>query len=234
MTDRVLKHLPSIDIVPMGRVTRVPAWPGGGLGEAFDVRSFVIHHPGGPIVVDAGIGRGDALIDELYAPQTVDISDALTSCGVALEHIQALVLTHLHFDHCGQARRISAPTFVQRAELEAARAPHYTVPEWIPDGDVRPIDGDLVIAVGVEAIATPGHTPGHQSVVVEADDGRAVIVGQACYRAHDFAAPEPVPDCDEASMHVARSSIERLRALAPASFFFSHDDQVLRIEQHLN
>ncbi len=230
MTGRDLAKLPPIDIVPMGRVTRVPDWLGGGFSDTFDVRSFVIHHPGGPIVVDAGIGRGDALIDELYEPQTVDIGDALAACGVALEDIQALVLTHLHFDHCGQAGRISAPTFVQRAELEAARAPHYTVPEWIPDGDVRPVDGDFVIAAGVEVIATPGHTPGHQSVVVEADGGRAVIVGQACYRAHDFAAPEPVPDCDEDSMHVARSSIERLRALAPAEFFFSHDNQVLQME----
>lgn len=234
MTGRDLENLPRIDIVPMGRVTRVPDWPGGGFGDTFDVRSFVIHHPGGPIVVDAGIGSGNALIDELYAPQTVDIEDALAACGVDLEDIQALVLTHLHFDHCGQARRLSVPTFVQRAEMQAARAPNYTVPEWIPDGDVRPVDGDLVIATGVEAIATPGHTPGHQSVVVEADDGRSVIVGQACHRAQDFAAPEPVPDCDEDGVDLARSSIERLRALAPARFYFSHDDQILQIEQHLN
>ena len=230
MTDRDLASLPRIDIVPMGRVTRVPEWPGGGSGEIFDVRGFVIHHPDGPIVVDAGIGSGDSLIDELYAPQTVDIESALAACGVALEDVQALVLTHLHFDHCGQARRISAPIFVQRAEMQAARAPNYTVPEWIPDGGVRPVDGDLVIATGVEAIATPGHTPGHQSVVVEADDGRAVIVGQACYRAQDFAALEPVPDCNEDNVDLARSSIERLRALAPAEFYFSHDDQVLQIE----
>lgn len=128
MTDRILEHLPPIDIVPMGRVTRVPDWLGGGSGDTSGVRSFVIHHPGGAIVVDAGIGSGDALIDRLYAPRVVDIGDALASRGVSLEDIQALVLTHLRFDHCGQARRISAPTFVQRAELEAARAPSYTVP----------------------------------------------------------------------------------------------------------
>ena len=230
MIGRNLESLPRIDIVPMGRVTRVPDWPGGGFGDTFDVRSFVIHHPGGPIVVDAGIGSGDALIDDLYAPQTVDIESALAACGVDLEDIQALVLTHLHFDHCGQARRLGVPTFVQCAEIRAARAPTYTVPEWIPDGDVRPVDGDQVIATGVEAIATPGHTPGHQSVVVEAKDGRAVIVGQGCYRAQDFVAPEPVPDCDEDCVDLARSSIERLRTLAPARFYFSHDDQILQIK----
>ena len=230
MTDGVLKHLPRIDIVAMGRATRVPDWYGDAVGDTFDVRSFVIHHPDGPIVIDAGIGSGSELINKLYAPQIVDIGDALASCGVDLAQVQALVLTHLHFDHCGQARRFTAPTLVQRAELEAARAPHYTVPDWIPDGDVQLVDGDAEIAVGVQVLATPGHTPGHQSVVVEATDGRAVIVGQACYRAQDFAASEPVPDCDDSARPLARSSIGRLEALAPATLYFSHDHQTLPIE----
>ena len=152
MTDRVLEHLPRIDMVSTGRVTRVPDWYGDAVGDTFDIRSFVIHHPDGPIVIDTGIGSGNEFIDQLYAPQIVDIGDALASCGVDLTQVQALVLTHLHFDHCGQARRFAAPTFVQRAELEAARAAHYTVPDWIPDGDVRPVDGDAVIAAGVRVI----------------------------------------------------------------------------------
>ncbi len=230
MTDRALEHLPRIDIVAMGHMTRVPDWYGDAIGDSFDVRSFVIHHPDGSIAVDAGIGSGSEMIDQLYAPQNVDIGDALASCGVEMKRVQSLVLTHLHFDHCGQARRFAAPTFVQRTELIAASAPGYTVPEWIPDGDVQLVDGDAEIAAGVQVLATPGHTPGHQSVVVEATDGRAVIVGQACYRARDFAAPEPVPDCDDSAQPLARSSIARLKALAPATLYFSHDDQTLPIE----
>ena len=106
MTDRTLEHLPRIDIVAMGRATRVPDWYGDAVDDSFDVRCFVIHHPGGPIVIDAGIGRGNAFIEQIYAPETVDIGDALTSCEVDLAQVQALVLTHLHFDHCGQARRL--------------------------------------------------------------------------------------------------------------------------------
>jgi len=233
MTDRILDHLPRIDIVAMGRATRVPDWYGDAVGDSFDVHSFVIHHPDGPIVIDAGIGRGDELIDELYAPQTVDIGDALGSCGVALAQVQALILTHLHFDHCGQARRFTAPTFVQRTEMEAAGAPGYTVPQWIPNDDVRLVEGDVEVAAGIRVLATPGHAPGHQSVVLDARDGRAVIVGQACYRSVDFAAPEPVPDCDDEALELARSSLSRLRALAPATFYFSHDDQHSDLGQYL-
>lgn len=225
MTDRILENLPRIDIVAMGRATRVPDWYGDAVGDSFDVHIFVIHHPDGPIVIDAGIGRGDELIEALYAPQDVDIADALGSCGVDLTQVQALILTHLHFDHCGQARRFTAPTFVQRTEVEAASAPGYTVPEWIPNDDVRLVEDDVEVAVGVRVLATPGHTPGHQSVVADAQDGRAVIVGQACYRSGDFTAPEPVPDCHDDALELARSSISRLRALAPATFYFSHDNR---------
>ena len=230
MTDRILEHLPRIEIVATGRATRVPDRYGDAVGDSFDVHSFVIHHPDGPIVIDAGIGCGNAFIEQIYAPATVDIGDALTSCEVDLAQVQALVLTHLHFDHCGQARRFTAPTFVQRTEVEAASAPGYTVPEWIPNDDVRLVEGDLEVAAGVRVIATPGHTPGHQSVVVDAQDGRAVIVGQACYRSDDFAAPDPVPDCDDDALELTRSSISRLRALAPATFYFSHDDRRSALE----
>ena len=233
MTDRILENLPRIDIVAMGRATRIPDWYGDAVGDSFDVHIFVIHHPDGSIVIDAGIGRGDELINELYAPQTVDIADALGSCGVDLTQVQALILTHLHFDHCGQARRFTAPTFVQRTEVEAASAPGYTVPEWIPNDDVRLVDGDVEIAAGVRVLATPGHTLGHQSVVVDARDGRAVIVGQVCYRGGDFAAPEPVPDCDDDALGLAQSSIRRLRALAPATFYLSHDNRHSVLERSI-
>ena len=148
------------------------------------LRRALLRNPSsrGP-VIDAGMGRGNAFIEQIYAPETVDISDALTSCEVDLAQVQALVLTHLHFDHCGQARRFAVPTFVQRAELEAARAPGYTVPEWIPDGDVRPLDGDAQIATGVWVLATT-HTPSHQSVVADAH-------GQAAQSSCDRLATAP-------------------------------------------
>lgn len=81
------------------------------------------------------------------------------------------------------------------------------------------------VAAGVRVLATPGHTPGHQSVIADARDGRAVIVGQVCYRGGDFTAPEPVPDCGDDALVLAQSSIRRLWALAPAMFYFSHDNR---------
>lgn len=223
----MLRRLPSIEQVGMGRVTRLPDWYPDTVGGPFSVHGFVIRHPAGPIVVDAGIGSGNPVIDEMYAPATVDVVGAVAATGA--EPIQALVLTHLHFDHCGQARRFDAPTYVQRTEMDAAKASRYTVPGWIPEGDVRLFDGDLDIAEGVRLLASPGHSPGHQSVLVSARDGNALVLGQLCHRAADFAAAEPMPDCDAAHRETALASLARVRSLAPrpCTVYFSHDTETV-------
>ena len=112
MTDRTLEHLPRIDIVAMGRATRVPDWYGDAVDDSFDVRCFVIHHPDGPIVIDAGIGRGNAFIEQIYAPETVDIGDALTSCEVDLAQVQAR----------WRSSHRRAPRIVPRRNCHAANA----------------------------------------------------------------------------------------------------------------
>lgn len=222
----MLDRLPVIEQVDMGRVSRLPDWYPESVGSPFTVFGFVIHHPVGPILVDAGIGSGNPVIDEIYAPVTIDVVGTVTA---GAEPVQALVLTHLHFDHCGQSRRFRAPTYVQRAEMEAARAPRYTVPDWIPDGDVRLIDGDVDIADGVRLLATPGHTPGHQSVLVSAADGAALVLGQVCYRAGDFDAAAPIPDCDDEFRETALASLARVRSIVPkpCTVYFSHDSETV-------
>ena len=80
-----------------------------------------------------------------------------------------MINTHLHFDHCGGNRRFAGtPTYVQRAELEAAVEPDY-LEEWVrfPGESYVELDGDAELFDGVSVLFTPGHSPGHQSVVVE-------------------------------------------------------------------
>src|SRR2546426_958347 len=87
-----------------------------------------------------------------------------------------------------------------------------------PDGIVL-VDtgeGDREIVDGVSVLATPGHTPGHQSVTVRAGDGLVLIVGQAAQDARSFATGAADP------------SIQRLRELNADRIHFSHDRAVLR------
>src|SRR4030095_5689612 len=79
--------------------------------------------------------------------------------------------------------------FVQRAELAAARTPDYTIPGLVDfmGATYEELDGEAEILPGVRVVPTPGHTDGHQSLVVDCPEGPVGLLGQA----YDFASHWP-------------------------------------------
>jgi N-acyl homoserine lactone hydrolase len=212
----------------VGRITRVPDWhPEHDTFEAYPIHVWLVRHPEATILVDTGVGRDNRLIDEWYGTETVPIAELLASEGLDADDIDAVVLTHLHFDHCGQVSAIPAPVYVQAAEVEAAEAPGYTVPGWaaIPTSRLRVVEGDAEIASGVHLLLTPGHTPGHQSVVVEDELGTVVIGGQCAFHADEVRSGESADSNlhDETWREVATASLARIAALEPRMVELSHD-----------
>lgn len=229
-----LSQLPQIDRLVLATVTSVPEWhPEHGTFEPFPVHAWVIRHPDGAILVDTGVGLGNGLIDEWYNPQAISLSASLGTAGLAPSDIAAVVVSHLHFDHCGQQVTLSAATYVQAAEFEAAQAPGYTVPDWaaIPKNRLRLVRGDEDIAEGIRLLSTPGHTPGHQSVVIEAGDKRVVIAAQCAYRAEELRSGHPAASNlhDETWFDAAEDSLQRLRSLVPFTAHLSHDPEIVTI-----
>lgn len=110
---------------------------------------------------------------------------ALAGHGVALADIERIYLSHLHNDHAGGLRLFgrTVPVWVQRRELEYGLADHpfpeqhgmFRIDFDDPEIDWRLIDGDAVLAPGIRAVLTPGHTPGHQSFVVDVQDGSGYV-----------------------------------------------------------
>ncbi|HMF27373.1 MAG TPA: MBL fold metallo-hydrolase, partial [Candidatus Cybelea sp.] len=153
------------------------------------VYGFVVRDAENCILVDSGIGTGSNVIERLYAPRRIELSSALAQIGVSLGDITAVVNTHLHFDHCGNNRLFpGVPIFVQQAELDAAREPRYTVREWVDfeHSNYVPVRGTHSISPRLTLLATPGHTRGHQSLLVRSHDAVEIIVGQAAYTAAEF------------------------------------------------
>jgi N-acyl homoserine lactone hydrolase len=119
-----------------------------------------------------------------------------------------VINTHLHFDHCGGNRLFAGtPIYVQRLEREAARAEGYTIAQWVEfeGATYVELEGEQEVLPGLRLLPTPGHTSGHQSVLVETDDGLVVVAGDVAYTWTAFDAPE-----NDAAVTLARLSPTRI------------------------
>jgi glyoxylase-like metal-dependent hydrolase (beta-lactamase superfamily II) len=138
------------------------------------------------ILVDTGCGD---LSEEMAAfnklEREKDLVERLREVGMRPEDITMVINTHLHFDHCGWNKVFTkARLLVQRLELAHAYKPYrfqkggYFKPHF--DGlGFEVIEGDVEIVDGVHLVTTPGHTPGHQSVVVHIKDRTYIFCGDA-------------------------------------------------------
>lgn len=106
------------------------------------------------------------------------IEEALDRVGIAFDAITAVGVSHLHVDHGGGLKLFAGrvPVHAQRRELEFGlsgpepeRHAIYRIDFDDPGIDWRLAEGETEIADGVTAVPTYGHTPGHQSFVVEMD-----------------------------------------------------------------
>jgi N-acyl homoserine lactone hydrolase len=126
---------------------------------------------------------------ELLADDRDSLEVAFELVGVSPDDVNEVALSHLHNDHAGGLRYFAdrVPVHCQRRELDYGLSQHpeperhgiYRVDFDDPVIDWRLCDGDTEIAPGVEALATYGHTPGHQSFAVELSDELADAYGVA-------------------------------------------------------
>jgi glyoxylase-like metal-dependent hydrolase (beta-lactamase superfamily II) len=161
----------------------------------YATRCLLIETGGKRVLVETG--NGDKFAGKLKDIYGIDhdraIGDALREVGLAPEDIDVVVMTHMHFDHSGGATRQTKaggyePVFkrarhvVQRREWEDATHPHErnrasylqeNVAPLAEAGLLQLVDGEAEIAPGVRVVPTPGHTAGHQSVLIGAGDAGA-------------------------------------------------------------
>jgi N-acyl homoserine lactone hydrolase len=160
-------------------------------GRRIVVTAFLVRHPDALVLVDTGLSAQLPEADEaLYRFHRRPITEALAAENVTPGDVDVVINCHLHADHAGGNRAFrGTPILVRAAELEAAREPDYSDPEALDldRGAFQVIDGDHEIVPGITSWSTPGHSPGHQAVVVDGLDGPTVLAGQGYRTSSDYA-----------------------------------------------
>ena len=162
---------------------------------------YVVKHPDGVVLFDSGahphlaedaVGRlGPAAEDFVVKLDAGDaIEPVLARIGLVPGDVDLVIQSHLHFDHAGGLYAFpDTPVMVQREELEFAADPTddqrdiYVAEDFAPVGRWRTIDGEAdVFGDGrLTVVPTPGHTKGHQSLLVELDDRVVFLLADATY-----------------------------------------------------
>jgi N-acyl homoserine lactone hydrolase len=199
-------------------------WP----GETGVVVAYLVRHPDAVLLFDTGLGLGESELDARYHPRARPIGDVLAAEGLELGDVDLVVNCHLHADHAGQNVTFrGTPIYVQPAEREAARAPDYTIPAWVdgPGVEYRPVAGDHEVLPGVRVLATPGHSPGHQSLLVATAEGPTILAGQALYSVGEWIGRAGAREGRSSARDQPAydRSVERLQAVDPVRVWFGHD-----------
>jgi glyoxylase-like metal-dependent hydrolase (beta-lactamase superfamily II) len=173
----------------------VPGWAGP---IDLQVWAFLVTHPRGSVLFDTGMhpevrddaaGRLGGVADLFEIDYEADdsIVAQLESADTDPASVDAIVCSHLHFDHAGgNALLPDARVIVQRAEWEHARhesGSGYAPADWDTGQDLDLVDGerDLFGDGAVTLVPTYGHTPGHQSLRVQVNGRDVMLTADACY-----------------------------------------------------
>lgn len=213
--------------------------PGDDSGKrvTIPIMQLLIQGNGQTILVDTGVpvvAAGDRaglqreygidpawIVPHIAGDERVDVQ--LAKLGLQPTDLNLVINTHFHFDHAGgNALFAGVPIAVQEAELAAQN--HDSMSWWDAPGlQFRPVRGDWSPLPGVEMLHTPGHAPGHQSMLVRIGPQSILFTWDAVYteehwRENKLGAVSDIP--------AARASMRRLRRIATeegARVIFGHD-----------
>ena len=178
---------------------------------------------------------GKVIAHNIRGIVTRPLASQLHEIGITPEDVRTVLLSHAHFDHVGNCGLFPRATFyVQEAEHQAMFGPDYKKYGYVPglyeavkNGKVEIVPGDLDLFSdgSVRIFSTPGHTPGHSSLLVRLPKAGPVMLAAdvAHYRYNLDHRCVPRMNSDEAQ---SRRSMDRLEAIVRqkgAQLWLNHD-----------
>jgi N-acyl homoserine lactone hydrolase len=212
--------------LPKGGFIDIPVW------------AYLLETEEGLILIDTGmpkvaLNNRDVFkgthVEGLILPNMEEkdwISTALQQIGYKSENLQCIISTHLHFDHAGGNELFKGiPIYVQQAEYEAALEDKNYLRECIPsDLNYKFIEGDYTVVPGVELLFTPGHSAGHQSVLLTTEkSGRVLLTIDVAYTKDNLDKELPAAYYNtDMALHSIKRLKEVIEEVNPL-VFYGHD-----------
>ncbi len=232
----VMMDVPTTLLIPQAEPDALTAMHGwlkphflseDGANMTLSIHTFLVTTPDATIVVDTCIGNDKERDNPDWNRRTSDFLDRLGERGGSREAVDVVLCTHLHVDHVGWNTILDngawVPTFPNARYLIGREEWAFWEHEEDPFGkqakgdSILPIiESDLVDLVEtdhrvtreVSLVPTPGHTPGHVSVLIESAGERAIITGDLFHHPLQFARPRWVDVADVDTAAAAETRID--------------------------
>ncbi len=213
-------------------------------GDETDVRElfvpcYLIEHPSGRMVWDTGLplsmaGKGRLDDEEGYHLYDRSFIEQLADLGLTPADIDLVAFSHMHYDHVGAANAFTrSRLLIQDREYEAAFGENVN-PYFVPDLYLALADNERLVLSGdhdvfgdgsVVIISVPGHTPGHQALLLRlANTGNVVLSGDLYhFRASRALRRAPVFNSDATETLRSMDKVEALLEAEQATLWIEHD-----------
>jgi glyoxylase-like metal-dependent hydrolase (beta-lactamase superfamily II) len=174
------------------------------IGENIPSYVYYITNGAQHILVDTSFSSEQDILSHLkiYCRREKAVNAQLAEIGVLPEEIDTVIFTHLHWDHAGGFLGYkNARLIVQKKEFEWMRLNYQWdigYPDWVTEqlldheSHFELVDGNMVVAPGVEILFNPGHTPGSQMVKVETEVNTVIIPGDNIMSFDNLKAHKPI------------------------------------------
>jgi N-acyl homoserine lactone hydrolase len=203
------------------------------------VPCYLIEHANGRLLWDGGLPKSIADAEGAVASDGASMSynrwivDQLDDMGITPSDVTHAAYSHLHFDHAGAANFfLDSKIIMQQKEWDAAfgEAAEYidtSLFDGLKEADVVFIEGDYdVFGDGtVRLISSPGHTPGHQVLLVTLENtGRILLSGDLYHtRANRRLRRAPIFNHDAQVTLASMDKVEQLLSETGATLWIEHD-----------
>jgi glyoxylase-like metal-dependent hydrolase (beta-lactamase superfamily II) len=201
---------------------------------------FVVRHPKGTLLWDTGLGdklaenKGGGGENGITPSVSVTLAEQLKALGLGPSDVTHMAFSHMHFDHTGNANSFpGAIWLLNQAELNWATGkptPFAVAPDSFSGyktakNVIMTGDHDVFGDGSVRILKAPGHTPGHQVLLLKLAKAGSVVLGGDLYHMRDNRKfkRQPTFNTDRADTLASFDRIEKIVSNQKARFVIQHD-----------